>query len=241
MLRMAEADIRFIEPDVGGSFGARGEFYPEDFLIPWLAMRLRRPIRWIEDRFEHFSAINHSREATFEVTAAADADGIITAFDVRLVADLGAYIRTHGDVVPSHASASFPGPYRVRNYRAQAIAALSNKTPSGTVRAPGMFEANFARERAVDLLADKLAIDRADIRRRNLIRPGEMPWAVGTESVRRPTIFDSGDFPAVFEHALSEFGWDQPLAAGRRTDPPRARHRRAGRAIGLRPVRRRAA
>ena len=214
MLRMGEADIRFIEPDVGGSFGARGEFYPEDFLIPWLSIRLKRPIRWIEDRFEHFSAINHSREATFDVTAAADADGIITAFDIRLVADLGAYIRTHGDVVPSHASASFPGPYRVRNYRAQAIAALSNKTPCGTVRAPGMFEANFARERAVDLLADKLAIDRADIRRRNLIRPGDMPWAVGTESVRRPTIFDSGDFPAVFERALSEFGWDQPLPPG---------------------------
>ena len=211
MLRMGEADIRFIEPDVGGSFGARGEFYPEDFLIPWLSIRLDRPIRWIEDRFEHFSAINHSREATFEVTAAADRDGTITAFDIRLVADLGAYIRTHGDVVPSHSAASFPGPYRVRNYRAQAIAALSNKTPCGTVRAPGMFEANFARERAVDLLADELGLDRAEIRRRNLIRPHEMPWAVGTESVKRPVLFDSGDFPAVLERALTAFGWERPL------------------------------
>ena len=104
-----EADIRFIEPDVGGSFGARGEFYPEDFLVPWVSIRLNRPIRWIEDRFEHFSAINHSREVTFEVTAAADAGGIITAFDVRLVADLGAYIRTHGDVVPSHRPRPFRG------------------------------------------------------------------------------------------------------------------------------------
>src|SRR6185369_8326235 len=109
MLAMGHADIRFIEPDVGGSFGARGEFYPEDFLIPWLAMRLRRPLRWIEDRFEHFAAINHSRESSFEVIAAANAEGLITAFDVRLLADLGAYIRTHGDVVPSHAAASFPG------------------------------------------------------------------------------------------------------------------------------------
>jgi carbon-monoxide dehydrogenase large subunit len=211
MMRISEAEIRFIEPDVGGSFGARGEFYPEDFLIPWLAMRLHKPIRWIEDRFEHFSAINHSREMTLEVTAACDTQGILTAFDVRLVADLGAYIRTHGDVVPSHASASFPGPYRIRNYRVHATAALSNKTPCGTLRAPGMFEANFARERAIDLLADKAGIDRADIRRRNLIRPAEMPWSVGTESVRRPTIFDSGDFPALFEQALKEFGWDAPL------------------------------
>ena len=211
MLRMSEAEVRFIEPDVGGSFGARGEFYPEDFLIPWLAMRLKKPVRWIEDRFEHFAAINHSREMTLEVTAAADAQGILTAFDVQLSADLGAYIRTHGDVVPSHASASFPGPYRVRNYRVQAAATLSNKTPCGTMRAPGMFEANFARERAIDLLADKAGLERAEFRRRNLIGPGDMPWAVGTESVRRPTIFDSGDFPLVLEQALQEFGWDIPL------------------------------
>ena len=213
MLGIGEGAIRFIEPDVGGSFGSRGEFYPEDFLIPWLSLRLRKPIRWIEDRFEHFSAINHSREATFDVTAAADADGILTAFDVRLVADLGAYIRTHGDVVPSHSSACFPGPYRVRNYRVEAFAALSNKTPSGTMRAPGMFEANFARERIVDLLADKLALDRVEFRRRNLIRSEELPWCVGTQSVGRPTIFDSGDFPSVFERAVAEFGWSKTLPA----------------------------
>ncbi len=153
MLGMGEAQIRFAEPDVGGSFGVRGEFYPEDFLIPWLALRLGRPIRWIEDRVEHFAAINHSRQMDFEVTAAADATGGITAFDVRLVADMGSYIRTHGDVVPSHASAWFPGPYRVRNYRVDAKAVLTNKTPTGTLRAPGIFEANFARERVVDQLA----------------------------------------------------------------------------------------
>lgn len=211
MLKKPDGEIRFVEPDVGGSFGARGEFYPEDFLIPWLAMRIGRPVRWIEDRFEHFSAINHSRDCRFEVTAAADADGILTAFDVTLVSDLGAYIRTHGDVVPSHASACFPGPYRVRNYRARVTAALTNKTPTGTLRAPGMFEANFARERVVDMLADKLGIERSELRRRNLIGPSEMPWHVGTESVRRPTIFDTGDFPANFERALAEYRWHEPL------------------------------
>jgi aerobic carbon-monoxide dehydrogenase large subunit len=213
MLHLGEAAIRFVEPDVGGSFGARGEFYPEDFLVPWLALRLRRPVRWIEDRFEHFASINHSRQCTFDVTASADAEGRLTAFDVKLVTDMGAYIRTHGDVVPSHASASFPGPYRLRNYRVDASAVLTNKTPTGTLRAPGMFEANFARERIIDRLAAKLGLDPAEFRRRNLILPEEMPWSVGTESVRRPTIFDSGDFPSVFERALAAVGWSTEAPA----------------------------
>jgi carbon-monoxide dehydrogenase large subunit len=212
MLKMGEAQIRMIEPDVGGSFGARGEFYPEDFLIPFAAMRLRRPVRWIEDRVEHFAAINHSRDCAFDVTVSADADGIITAFDVRLVTDMGAYIRTHGDVVPSHAAASFPGPYRVRNYRIDAMTVMTNKTPTGTYRAPGMFEANFARERILDRLAVEIGIDPAELRRRNLIQPEQMPWHVGTESVKRPTIFDSGNFPLVFEKALQASGWRAPCA-----------------------------
>lgn len=211
MLGMGEAEIRMIEPDVGGSFGARGEFYPEDYLIPFVAMRVRRPVRWIEDRVEHFGAINHSRDCDFHVTVAADRDGIITAFDVKLVTDMGSYIRTHGDVVPSHAAASFPGPYRVRNYRIDAMTVMTNKTPTGTYRAPGMFEANFARERAIDRLADKMGIDRAELRRRNLIQPEEMPWYVGTESVKRPTIFDSGNFPLIMDRALKAYGWDVPF------------------------------
>ncbi len=213
MLGMGEAQIRFAEPDVGGSFGARGEFYPEDFLIPYLAIRMRRPVRWIEDRFEHFASINHSRESRFEVTAAADAAGRLTAFSVTLVADMGAYIRTHGDVVPSHAAASFPGPYRVRNYRVEAAAVMSNKTPTGTMRAPGMFEANFARERIIDRLAARLELDPAEFRARNLIRAEEMPWSVGTESVRRATIFDSGNFPSVFATALDRSGWSRDVPA----------------------------
>jgi CO/xanthine dehydrogenase Mo-binding subunit len=224
MLRMPEGSLRLAEPDVGGSFGARGEFYPEDYLIPWLALRLRRPVRWIEDRFEHFASINHSRQSSFEVTGAADAEGRLTALDVRLVADMGCYIRTHGDVVPSHASASFPGPYRLRNYRCEASAVLTNKTPTGTMRAPGMFEANFARERILDRLADKLGLDPAEFRRRNLIQPQEMPWHVGTESVRRPTIFDSGNFPLVYEKATAAAGWDKPL-------PPATGPIRRGRGI----------
>ncbi|WP_416798861.1 xanthine dehydrogenase family protein molybdopterin-binding subunit [Ciceribacter azotifigens] len=210
MLGMGEAEIRMIEPDVGGSFGARGEFYPEDYLIPFASIRLKRPVRWIEDRVEHFAAINHSRDCSFEVTVTADKDGILTAFDVKLVNDMGGYIRTHGDVVPSHAAASFPGPYRIRNYRIDAMTVMTNKTPTGTYRAPGMFEANFARERAIDRLAAQMGLDPAELRRRNLIPADQMPWHVGTESVKRPTIFDSGNFPLIMDRALEAFGWDAP-------------------------------
>jgi len=226
MLGVSESSLRLAEPDVGGSFGVRGEFYPEDFLIPWLAMRLQRPVRWIEDRLEHFAAINHSRQSSFEVTAAADARGCLTALDLKLVADMGSYIRTHGDVVPSHASAFFPGPYRLRNYRCDASAVVTNKTPTGTMRAPGMFEANFARERIMDRLAAKLRLDPAEFRRRNLIPHEEMPWHVGTESVRRPTIFDSGDFPLVYGKALAAAGWDNPL-------PPNTGPIRRGRGLAV--------
>jgi|SRR5665213_55346 len=218
MLDIPEGSIRFVEPDVGGSFGVRGEFYPEDFLVPWLSMRLRTPIRWIEDRFEHFAAINHSRQAEFEVTASADADGRLTAFELHLMSDMGAYMRTHGDVVPSYIAAGFTGPYRVRNYRAKASALLTNKSPTGTIRSPGTFEANFARERMVDMLAEKLGMDSVELRRKNLIRPTELPWKVGTIGGGHPTVYDSGDFPAIFERALTEFGWTTaPACADGRT------------------------
>jgi CO/xanthine dehydrogenase Mo-binding subunit len=209
MLRMPESDIRLVEPDVGGSFGVRGEFYPEDFLIPWLAVRLNTPVRWIEDRLEHFSAINHCRQATLEVTASADSEGFLTAFELNLTADMGAYMRTHGDIVPSYISGGFAGPYRVRNYRARARTVMTNKTPTGTIRSPGTLEANFVRERVMDMLAEKLDLDPVEFRRRNLIRPDEMPWLVGTESGGHPTVYDSGDFPSIFDRAVSEFNWSQ--------------------------------
>jgi carbon-monoxide dehydrogenase large subunit len=215
MLGMGEGQIRMAEPDVGGSFGARGEFYPEDYLVPFLALATGRPVRWIEDRLEHFQAINHSRQQSWEVALAATADGVLTALDARLLNDQGAYIRTHGDVVASHSSASLPGPYRIPHYRCHVRCALTNKTPTGTLRSPGMFEANFVREQAVDLVARRLGLAPAEVRRRSLIPPSEMPYRVGTVSVGRPTVFDTGDFPRVFERALQAFEAPAPAA-----DPP---------------------
>src|SRR5919201_1848783 len=174
MLGLEEAAIRSIEPDVGGGFGARGEFYPEDFLIPYLALRLGRPVRWIEDRQEHFLTANHSRQQQHEVEAYVRSDGTILGLWDRLSNDLGAYVRTHGATVPSLTAAMLPGPYRIPNFRCTARCVLTNKTPTGTYRGPGRFEANFVRERALDIAAARLGLSPEEIRRRNFVPPEAM-------------------------------------------------------------------
>ncbi len=203
LMGIGEDQIRFIEGDVGGGFGARGEFYPEDFLIPYLARRLGRPVRWIEDRREHLLTTNHSREQRWELTLAADDQGRLLAIDAAFVNDMGAYIRTHGTMVPSSSAAHVPGPYHVEHYRCRVSCVMTNKTPTGTMRGPGLFEVGFVRERALDLLAAELGLEPAEIRRRNLVRREQMPYAVGAASASVPVVFDSGDFPAILERALA--------------------------------------
>jgi aerobic carbon-monoxide dehydrogenase large subunit len=194
--------IRFIEPAVGGGFGIRGEFYPEDFLVPWAAMRLRRPIKWIEDRREHFLAANHSRQQTHDVEIGATRGGRLVALVDRVIVDMGAYLRTHGTTVPELTAAMLPGPYRIPHYRCEVACVLTNKTPTGTYRAPGRYEATFVRERAMDLLADALGLDPAELRRRNLIAPADMPYKVGTRGLGESTVYDTGDYASALEAAL---------------------------------------
>jgi CO/xanthine dehydrogenase Mo-binding subunit len=209
MLRLEEDQIRFIEPDVGGGFGVRGEFYPEDFLVPFLAIRTGRPVRWIEERREHFLTANHSREQRWEVTVAARADGTLIGFDVHLVSDMGAYIRTHGALVAENSAAQFPGPYRVPNFRCRIACAMTNKTPVGTYRAPAVYGSAFARERALDLLAERLRLDPVELRARNLVRPEDMPYAVGTRNSGAPVVYDHGAFPQILRQTLDKIGWSQ--------------------------------
>jgi len=159
LMHLGEDQIHFIEGDVGGGFGSRGEFYPEDFLVPYLARRLRRPVRWIEDRREHFLAINHSRQQHWELAVGCDRDGRLRAIDAAFVNDMGAYIRTHGTMVPSSSAAHVAGPYHVEHYRCRVSCVMTNKTPTGTMRAPGLYEVGFVRERAFDLLAHELGLD----------------------------------------------------------------------------------
>jgi carbon-monoxide dehydrogenase large subunit len=210
MLGLREDDIDLIEIDVGGGFGVRGEFYPEDFLIPFAARKLARPVKWIEDRREHLMAINHSRDVACELSLACRSDGMMLGLRGRVFADMGAYIRTNGGVVPAKAAQFLPGPYRIPHVSVSVEAFMTSKTPVGTYRGPGRFEANFFRERLIDMAATDLGIDIAEFRRKNLITEQELPYPIdGLVPYEGPTSYDTGDYVEVFERALKEIGWHE--------------------------------
>ncbi|MGH8698810.1 MAG: xanthine dehydrogenase family protein molybdopterin-binding subunit, partial [Burkholderiales bacterium] len=162
------ARLHLYEGHVGGGFGVRGEVYPEDALACLGALRLGRPVKWIEDRYEHLIAANHSREQRHRVRAAVDAAGRLLALDDEFFHDQGAYPRTHGARVADLTAGMLPGPYHVPAYRVVAHYRLTNKTPAATYRAPGRFEGAFVRERVMDAIAARLGLDRLEARRRNL-------------------------------------------------------------------------
>jgi carbon-monoxide dehydrogenase large subunit len=208
LLGLPEGRIRLVEPSVGGGFGIRGEFYPEDYLIPFLALQLKLPVCWIEDRPEHLLAANHSREQRHVVELAVRNDGRILGLKDTVLNNMGAYIRTHGATVPTMTAGYLPGPYRIENYRCEALCVLTNKTPAGTYRGPGRFEAGFVRERLLDSIARRLDLDPAEVRRRNFIQPEDMPYRTGArEFFDHPVTYDSGDYPGQFELALDRFDY----------------------------------
>jgi CO/xanthine dehydrogenase Mo-binding subunit len=214
LLDRPEEQIRLVEMHVGGGFGARGEFYPEDFLIPYCALALRRPVSWIEDREEHLRACNHSRQQVHEIALALDADGRFLALRDRVLSDAGAYVRTQGMLLPNMTAAFLPGPYRWPAYRCEARHVVTNKTPAAAYRAPGRYEAHYARERLIDIAAHRIGLDAVELRRRNLLPPEALPYAVGTHSDGHPLVYDSGDYPALLDRALERFD-DDALRAWR--------------------------
>jgi CO/xanthine dehydrogenase Mo-binding subunit len=205
LLGMPEERIQLLELHVGGGFGARGEFYPEDFLVPWCAMRVGAPVAWTEDREEHLRSTNHSRQQTHDIELALDAEGRFLALRDVVTNDTGAYVRTHGTVVPGMTAALLPGPYAWQAYRCEARHVVTNKTPAGTYRAPGRYEATFARERLIDIAAGRLGLDPVVLRERNLVGPEQMPYEVGTHTEGHPVVFDSGDYPRLLGRAVERF------------------------------------
>ncbi|MGH3149421.1 MAG: xanthine dehydrogenase family protein molybdopterin-binding subunit, partial [Streptosporangiaceae bacterium] len=204
LLGMDETLIHVHAIDAGGGFGVRGEFYPEDFLIPWLAVQLRRPVKWAEDRAEHLMAVNHSRQQYHHVAAAFDAGGRILGLTDDIIQDNGAYCRTHGVAVPELTAAMLPGPYRVPAYRGQVRVVLTNKTPCGTYRAPGRFEGTAAREHLLDVAATQLGIDPVELRERNLLTAAEMPHQRPISALGTDLVLDTGDYPALLAAAVKE-------------------------------------
>ena len=204
MLGLDEALIHVHAIDAGGGFGIRGEFYPEDFLIPWLAIRLGRPVKWAEDRAEHLMAANHSRQQHHRIAAAFDDGGLITGLRDDIVHDNGAYCRTHGVAVPELTVAMLPGPYRIPAYRGRVRVVLTNKTPCGTYRAPGRFEGTSAREHLLDVAATQLGIDPIALRERNLLTHDAMPHNRHMETLGTDLVLDTGDYPALLAAAARE-------------------------------------
>ena len=217
--------LRLTEVDVGGGFGVRGELYPEDILVPLAALKLGRPVKWIESRRENLMAANHAREVAYEIEMGFDRDGRILAMRAVIHADIGAYVRTAALVPAEFGAALLPGPYRVPNYGCDLWSVVTNKTPAGTLRSPGRPECNFVRERLLDQAAARLGIDPAEIRRRNLIRPEDMPYDCGTKSFGVSTVYDSGDFPALFDELLRRLDYtgarSEQVAMNSRPSGPR--------------------
>jgi carbon-monoxide dehydrogenase large subunit len=205
--------IDMIENDVGGGFGVRGEFYPEDFLIPFTARKLDRPVKWIEDRRENLLGSNHAREIDCELEIACEKDGTILALRGRTWVDMGAYVRNTGSIPPRVVAQGLSGPYRIPVISIESSMMLTNKTPVGTYRGPGRYEADFFRERLFDMAADDLGIDRVEFRRRNLVSKAEMPYPVARFSRSDKTEqFDSGDYGLALERCLAEIRWQEKSA-----------------------------
>ena len=203
MFQVEESAIRVIAPkDVGGGFGPKGMSYPEDVVLPALAQDLGRPVKWIEDRREHFLTTTQERDQIWDVSIAVDNDGKILGLRGRLAHDTGAYL-PWGIITPYISTTTIAGPYIVPTFKFDTTVIFTNKPPTTPLRGAGRPQAVFAMERTLDLVAEKLHLNKAEIRRRNLIPASSMPYQMGL--IFRdgaPVVYDSGDYPACQAMAL---------------------------------------
>jgi aerobic carbon-monoxide dehydrogenase large subunit len=219
MLAVPVTHIHTRSTDAGGGFGVRGEFYPEDALVPLLARELRRPVKWVEDRAEHLVACNHSRQQRHRIVVTFDEDLRITSLSDEVWHDNGAYLRTHGVTVPELTATMLPGPYRIPSYHVDVHVVTTNKTPCGTYRAPGRYEGTFAREAAFDKAARELGVSPLELRHRNLLTPDELPHTRPLSALGTSMVLDESDYPRLLVRALSESGfaeWEREAADARR-------------------------
>src|SRR5262245_7307600 len=198
-LAIPESRLRVLCPAVGGGFGPKMHLYPEDVVVADLARRLGRPVRWVEDRRENLLASAQARELVCHVDVGARADGTLVAMRTRIISDTGAYSVYPVTVAlePMTAAGIMPGPYRMGALAYEAYAVATNKSPTGAYRGVGMSLGTFVRERVVDMVARRTGLDPVEIRRRNFIQIGELPFTTASGLV-----VDSGDSAAAFERAL---------------------------------------
>lgn len=225
-LGLSESRVRVVVPDVGGGFGLKMHVFPEDLAVAAAARRLTRPVKWIERRSECLQAASQAREQRVDLTLAADASGRLLALRARVLSDGGAYhvYPLTQALEPLGTASILPGPYVLPAYEYEAAALATNKPPIGAYRGVGMTMGAFAIERALDLLADRLGLDPAEVRRRNLIQRDAYPYRSASGQT-----YDSGDLPKALEQALAAAGYEE---ARRGQAPQRASGRRIGVGIG---------
>src|SRR4051794_34079708 len=221
--------VHVVAPDVGGGFGVKViQFYPEEVMVPLAARALGLPVKWTEDRREHFIGSTHERKQIHRVRVGASADGRILALETSFLHDSGAYC-PYGLIIPVISAAQLPGPYRLDNYRYDFTALFTNRIATSPYRGAGRPHGAYVMERVMDRLAVELGLDRAEIRRRNFIRPDEFPYDVGvTFQDGGPTVYDSGDYPAGLDLLLEAVDY---AGFGARREAARAQGRQIG--IGI--------
>jgi carbon-monoxide dehydrogenase large subunit len=209
ILGLPDVAVEVITPDVGGGFGTKVVHpYPEEVLVPWAARLLGGEVKWVEDRYEHFVSATHDRGQEHHVRVGFDDDGTILGLEVEFWHDNGAYT-PYGIVLPIITATQLPGPYRHRHYRVTFTSLYTNTVTCTPYRGAGRPQGCFVMERTMDRIAERLGLDRAEVRSRNLIGPDEFPYDLQmTFQDGRPLIYDSGDYPAVLAQVKELVGWD---------------------------------
>jgi carbon-monoxide dehydrogenase large subunit len=229
-LGLGENSVRVIVPDVGGAFGVKIQIYPEEVFISFIARELRRPVKWIEDRWEHFVGSCHGREQIHDVTVGFDDDGRILALRDDCITNTGAYLQSLTLVEPFIGVAMLAGMYRVENFEATSTVVVTNKTPMNPFRGVGHVQAAFTMERIIDMIAQARGLDPAEVRMVNLIQPDQFPLAKGIGNVLAgEIIYDTGDYPRVLKRALELAGYEELRA---QQEELRAEGRHIGIGIG---------
>jgi CO/xanthine dehydrogenase Mo-binding subunit len=226
VLGLGEERVRVVAPDVGGGFGVKGHVYPEDVLIPAVARRLGRAVKWVETRTEHLATAAGDRDQAHDARLGVAPDGTIVGLETTFTRDHGAY-PTLGDAISLNTINHLPGPYRVPYLRARATNVVTHKPFMAAYRGAGRPEAAFVLDRLLDRAARAAGLDPAELRRRNLIRPGDMPHRTGlTYRDGAVIVYDPADYVAAFDLMLARLDYD-----GWRTE--QQRRRGSGSPIGL--------
>ncbi|MGH7366985.1 MAG: xanthine dehydrogenase family protein molybdopterin-binding subunit [Candidatus Rokuibacteriota bacterium] len=223
ILGLPENRIRLIAPDVGGGFGGKAILYPEDVALCLLAMRLGRPVKWVEHRREAFLASAHARDHLYTVRAGFDRAGCLLAMDVRVACNAGAYsvYPWTAGIEALMAGGLLAGPYKLEHYRCNVVAVATNTAPAGPYRGVARPATTFVMERVLDLGARALGLDPVEVRRVNLIGPADLPYTAATRLVH-----DSPSYPVCFEKVIEAVGYGAFRAE-------QARLRQEGRYLGI--------